>query len=352
MKAIKLLLINSLTALVIAEILLRILGFTGLYKYSVVSDPPGCIAPSGQLGFQLNPGTFSITINDSLKYTATQVSNPVLTTRVTSTIPRPITSDSLIFLSGCSFTYGMGVDDSLTYPYRLQSELKNYNVINGAAPAYGTLQTLLIARRLGENGIRPYILVYNYLDYHRERNVLGRSFRQLLFEESRMEGGREAQVRQTARFPCGELESPGGRLAIKYAEADSRNLFGPLRSWSALVNQLEYAWNRLASEDEQADAVTEAAILDIRKLCEENGINFIVAVLKESEDGPSIQRFCTRNGIPVADLSIDYDDPGFLNLPYDGHPNGKAHAVYASKLYRYLTEGKWVSQATKSNQGS
>ena len=57
--------------------------------------------------------------------------------------------------------------------------------------------------------------------------------------------------------------------------------------------------------------------------------------------------FCTRNNIPAVDISIDYTNPGYLNLPYDGHPNAKAHAIYAQKMHEYLTEEKWVQQTTE-----
>ena len=347
MKTVKLLFINLLTTVVLTEILLRLFGFTALYKYAVVSNPPNCIVPSDKFGFQLNAGVYTITINDSLKYTATQAPDPVITTRATSAAPRPVASDSLIFLSGCSFTYGMGVDDSLAYPFLLQSRLKNYNVINGAAPAYGTLQTLLIIQELLENNIHPHLLAYNYIDFHKERNVLSRPFRQLLLEESRMDDGSKEQLRETARFPYGEFQEGGGPLIIKHMELNNRNLFYSLRSWSALINQLEYAYSHFTADNENADAVTEAAILEIRKLCKENNINFIVAILKEAEEGPSMKRFCEQNDIPAVDISIDYTNPGYLNQPFDGHPNGKAHALYAEKMYRYLTEEKWVYRTTK-----
>lgn len=347
MKTARLLLLNLLTTIVVAELLLRILGFTALYPYKVISDPPNCIVPSSQFGFQLNAGTFNITINDSLQYTATQAPGPLMSTRITSPTPRPIGSDSLIFLSGCSFTYGMGVDDNLTYPFRLQSRLPNYHIINGAAPAHGTLQTLLITKKLLEHNIHPRILIYNYIDFHKERNVLSRPFRQLLLEESQTDDKTKGQLRETGRFPYGELQEADGRLAIKHAKLNNRNLFYSLRSWSALANQLEYAYNHFAADNRQADAVTEAAILEIRELCKDNNINFIVAILKDTEPGPSMKGFCERNAIPAIDVSIDYTDPGYLNLPFDGHPNARAHSIFAEKVYRYLTEEKWVHRTVK-----
>ena len=170
---------------------------------------------------------------------------------------------------------------------------------------------------------------------------------QLLLEESRMDDGSKEQLRETARFPYGEFQEGGGPLIIKHMELNNRNLFYSLRSWSALINQLEYAYSHFTADNENADAVTEAAILEIRKLCKENNINFIVAILKEAEEGPSMKRFCEQNDIPAVDISIDYTNPGYLNQPFDGHPNGKAHALYAEKMYRYLTEEKWVYRTTK-----
>ena len=245
--------------------------------------------------------------------------------------------DSLLILSGCSFTYGMGVSDSLTYPYLLQSALKNHKVINAGVPAYGSLQTLLLLQKLLENDIRPKTLIYHYLDFHPERNVLSRSFKQLLLEESRLGKGAKDKLRRRARFPYGESSKDSLRLIVRYAELDNKNRFYFLRSWSALINQLEYVYTQFYKEEKNAQKITELALLEIQKHCQQNKIDFIIAIMKEDNPSvPSIQPFCQQHQITTVDLRLDYTDTQLLNAPYDGHPNAKAHQLFADKMVQFL----------------
>ncbi|MBK7406707.1 MAG: hypothetical protein IPJ40_00710 [Saprospirales bacterium] len=337
MKILKIILINLLVTLVLAEGGLRLLGFTSLYPYAIVSAPQNCLLPSEEMGFTLNPGAYSITINEKLRYTATHVENKWCTARTTgSRSLLSSSSDSLIVLTGCSFTYGMGVDDSLTYPYRLQAQFPNFNIVNAAVPAHGTLQTLLLLDRLIELDIRPQLLIYHYIDDHKNRNILARSFTQLLGRESRVNNATGKDLTHNAQFPYGKLDDEG-ELHIRHSGLHTKNLFASLRTHSALINQLEYIYDRLFAQKTKAKQVTEAAILAIKAHCEANGIPFLIALLKE-DSHQSMSAFCAQKGINTVDLSIDYTDKSLLNLPYDGHPNGVAHGIWAEKMRRYLSK--------------
>ena len=56
-------------------------------------------------------------------------------------------SGPMIVATGCSFSFGQGINDSDTWPWLLQERLPDYHVVNVAAMGYGTDQALLAAER-------------------------------------------------------------------------------------------------------------------------------------------------------------------------------------------------------------
>lgn len=337
MKLLKIIGINVFVTLLFGELALRLAGFAGLSPYTVTSSPPHCLIADKEMGFALNPGVFSVSINEHLRYRATHEDLGWCKARSTGELTSLPSADSLILLTGCSFTYGMGVDDSLTYPYLLQARFPDYTIVNAAVPAHGTVQTLILLERLLARGIRPKHVIYHYISSHRYRNILARSFTQLLGHETRVgNGGRSGLARET-RFPYGSIDETG-TFRMGYSGIHPRNLFGPIRNYSALFNQLEILYDRISSRQTAAQNVTEAILLAIRSRCEEAGISFTTAIFEDGDDRHSMQGFCLKNGIPAVDLTLDYTDTSLLNLPYDEHPNAKAHGIWAERMRRYLFE--------------
>ena len=57
-----------------------------------------------------------------------------------------------------------------------------------------------------------------------------------------------------------------------------------------------------------------------------------VLAFQTGDESDPIVRYCKERGFTIADISVDNTKPEFNNLPYDIHPNDKAHKVYAEKL--------------------
>ena len=93
-----------------------------------------------ELGWALSPG--SVRGHDSGR--ADVVYSIDHGERLTSLHPR---SGPMIVATGCSFTFGQGVNDQDTWPWLLQEQMPNYHVVNVAAMGYGTDQALLAAER-------------------------------------------------------------------------------------------------------------------------------------------------------------------------------------------------------------
>src|SRR5262249_26695941 len=53
----------------------------------------------------------------------------------------------IVIAAGCSFTFGLGVNDEDTWPWLLQERMPDYRVVNVGVNGYGTDQALLAAER-------------------------------------------------------------------------------------------------------------------------------------------------------------------------------------------------------------
>ena len=83
--------------------------------------------------------------------------------------------DSLpeIWILGCSFTHGYGVNDMETYPAQLQELMPGYRVRNFGMDGYGTFQNWMTLRHELAKGQKPALVVLAYGAFHDQRNVTG-----------------------------------------------------------------------------------------------------------------------------------------------------------------------------------
>ncbi|MEM7656542.1 MAG: hypothetical protein AAF399_10470 [Bacteroidota bacterium] len=332
--------LNLLIALLLGEGVLRLVGFQVMSDYHLVSTPTHHLAPDSQQGFRLLPGRFEITINDSLTYQATHHQTPWGVQRLNRRDAIPASSSPPLLLSGCSFLYGMGVNDQETYPFRLQQQLTDYQVLNAGVPAHGTLQSLIKLKQFVEQGIRPKAFLYHYLDSHQQRNLMGRSFSQLLRVETALTTG--ADTVSVIQFPQGTMKGRPPELSIQPAEVAFRPVLGSAREWSVLANQIEQLINHWSHSRKDGEAVTRACVLEMRRICEAEGIAFAVAIFSEDPRQPFMKQLCESEGLPYLDLTVDYTDPSYFNWPYDGHPNASTHQLYADRVWHFLQQNDWL----------
>src|SRR5271165_2787905 len=76
-----------------------------------------------------------------------------------------------IIATGCSFTFGHGINDADTWPWLLQEQMPNYRVMNLGVMAYGTDQALLAAeRQVLRSPQQTAAVVLGLADFQIERN--------------------------------------------------------------------------------------------------------------------------------------------------------------------------------------
>lgn len=310
------------------EIAFRILGYESFQNndYSVAAQPNNAFLGDTELGIQLNPGIFQITINEGLTFEAHHLENK---SRYVSDCPNA-TEANILFL-GCSFTYGFGVNDDQHFTSLLQQKYPALSFQNAGVIGYGSVQSLLqLKRRVKMQPLKAVIL--NFSSFHFMRNTLSQQYRSnLKIGYGRSSNHVDSQMDQS-RFPY----LPACEETIKYApwEEIYENWSG--REWLASINWMQTSYD-YAKEDLPAQIEATACIIqEMAAICKENNIPFGVACLDTSPETDLLK--AKVSPIKWKDVDFDFSDQGFINHPYDSHPNPAGHRQIADKIEPFLTE--------------
>lgn len=312
-----------LIILLIVEIALRFLGFNPYEtpQYSFDVSPYFCY-DSDSLGITLKPGIFQIDINGGLKFTATHS----IEGHRESLSP----SDSASFvvhIYGCSYTYGTGVTDQAIYPTLLQQEHPELAITNFATPGYGTLQFYLqLKENIAKQNI-PDIAILNVASFHEERNLLSKSYLYKLYQGHELFG---EVVSKERIYPRIKEEEPG--ISVEYI-----NLFEAFhpfvgRKYSSIINLLE----QFTLQEPSSLSSTFTILAEISMLCKTEEIDLIIADVDSSSN--EIKSFCLKNNLNYTNISPDFTQDKYRNMPLDFHPSEEAHKVYAEKVAAILAK--------------
>jgi hypothetical protein len=258
-------------------------------------------------GFANNAGAYSVTL------TTPKADKPYVWTVTTNKNGYRITSNSTrihhhkpeIWIFGCSYTWGWAVNDQETFPWLLQQRYPEYDVKNYAIAGYGNVHALLQLRDELAHGRTPLIAVFVYNRFHLPRNVAA---------PSRMKEFQAIRDIGLLHHPMAFVDA-GGNLEIE-------NI--PL----VYVDKPDPDSNTMIN-------VTKKIFDEIYQICRFNHIEPVLA-FQTGDESDRIVRYCKERGFTIADISVDNTIPAFNNLPYDIHPNDKAHMVYAEKLIPVL----------------
>lgn len=339
---IKTILIQLFATIIAIEIIFRCFGYQPYQtqKYSLVATPNGYMLPDAKSGFRLGKGQFQITINEKIRYTATHKPDGSRITAYADTLgfrfdslaanqPNP---QKKIALIGGSFPYGMGVDDSLSYPFLWQKSAgKSLDIHNLCMPGYGTYQA--IQWFVAQPDFAEYdVLVLHYASFHDERNVLTPSYRVALhhgFLNS------TPAIRAQYEKACFPFYDKNGQSACAPMNKLYQNWWG--REFSSTINFLQTQRDNANPIYKTYRSVPKTLIQSLNEnICQPNNIRLVIATYTNDEATKDIQAFCQKNNIETVDIFVDYTNPDFSNWPYDSHPNAAAHAIYAKKIWDFL----------------
>lgn len=312
---------SLLGALLAAEVVLRASGVTPYAPRASIANEPQLHAPDPILGWRTVPGSYTLP-----PYVpggaAARVT--VLDDGSRATGPTPPGARDVLWLVGCSFTFGWAISDDATAAWQLQRLLPGVHVVNRGVNAYGTYQVLLLLEERFARGERPQRVVYGFHEVHEERNVATPRWLRTLDENA---------SRGNVGVPYVTLDATGALQrhdAVRYPA-------WPLRAQLATVAFLERVFADSSGRERGAEArrVTESLLLAIRDLCKAHGVPFEVVLLQAR---PAVAkhyaRFLRQNGVPVADCIVPI--PPEARVPGEGHPNGAVHARWAACMARAL----------------
>ena len=320
------------------EIALRILGY-GPYRqteYTISSKPQMCLRSSNQLGFSLGEGSYQVSVNGAPTYTATHEYGR----RITRKLPLKF-SAAEVFIMGCSFTYGMGVTDSVSFPYLLQTHFDTLQIQNYGVPGFGNVQSYLQLKNEINEGNTPELVIVNFCDFHHERNSLTPRYRNSLILGYQRSNKEVSEQLSKSSFPFmkrGQLKS------VKFEKMYSN---WPGRETFAAIHYFQSNNDKRLSEKIDMEKNSLALFQKLQSLCTEHNIHLIVTGLTKNGATLNFLELLENNGIQTADISLNLEDRQYNQLPFDSHPNKKAHAHYAKALQNVI--GDWISSRSLAN---
>jgi hypothetical protein len=198
-------------------------------------------------------------------------------------------------------------------------------------PGYGTYQSLMLLRELIEQGERPALVIYGFLPFHAERNVLTYS----MLEAFRAFGGE--------RFSPPHAELRNGGLAVFPPFVVPG---WPLEEHSALITLLHQAELRvrLANREKQRAQVTTLLLAQMQKLVEGAHGRLLVATLWDGGPDPETYRRVTMDmrQVGIAQLDVTYAGaekrPEKILVGGTGHPGAIIHSWWADEIGQWMIE--------------
>lgn len=309
-----------------AEILARVTG----HRPWVVNELRVRVEPGGRLytthptlGYAPLPGQFKATIDDAYSFRFTNLSNSQRVTHPLNTYPVQ-NGRNEIWILGDSITYGWSVNDQEAFPWLLQAELPNFEIVNFGAMGYGTLQSLIQLREALKLRNKPKLVILNYASWHDVRNTFIRARRKMLAVASSLGPVNQPYARLTKD---GQLEIVQGTL--QYREF-------PLMRYSALSNMLEETYDKYEERYVDSHKVTKAIMKEIARLCRAEGIEVVVAGLTSDATTSDMLAYAQSEGTKTLSMFVDLSIKENNNLPFDSHPSAAAHKQYAKLLKPYL----------------
>ena len=310
---------------VVAEAFTRMKGFTPLISTPLIIsiEPPGSYFTAHPTrGWSHLPGEFKLTIAGPYSFRVTHANNGL---RITHPLDvKTEANKPEIWLFGCSFTHGWRLNDEETYPWLLQQNLKDYEVVNFGVDGYGSVQSLIQFQESLKARKKPVIVVFAYAWFQDPRNVLTRSWKKALFINNRL---------GAVNYPYGSLDTDNN---LVLHNEPLEYLGFPLLRHSALANLLDEKYDASLEGSYRQHEVSQAVVAEFWNLCKSNGIQFVLAGVYPDPLATEMLHDFNAKGALTVDISVDMTLPENANMPYDAHPSAKADKQFAQKLEAFL----------------
>ena len=242
--------------------------------------------------------------------------------------PADEATGAAILMLGGSFTFGIGVNDQETMPWKLAEALPGRAVHNYGIEGYGPQQTFEIMQRdlSAEVKEREAVAVYTLIDHHVDRAA----------------GTPMLAVWNAASFPWYELDEESGRPVRRGRFGDRENS-PEATSGSSIVNRWRAWRHRVTKEDARLAALLlDGAREGFERQFESKGFYVVVYPRQESELLDMMIPILEAGGAKVLDyrdLLPEGHELGKWFIPGDSHPTAALHALVATRLAEDIVAG-------------
>lgn len=317
-----------LGALLIGEILLRLLGFSP-YEYNSFyceSEPKHYLVTDSVFGINTTPGVFAIDLN-GLKHRVSHTSN-----NLRSTFPI-LESNRKMSVYGCSFTYGTGVEDSSTVCSQLQQRTKDVQVLNFGKPAWGNTQMYLQMKQMFNQGIKMDKVVVNFCDFHLQRNGLSASYRLTLGKGVSKLSTLHQSLNDSIPYFNSNFQLKHEAWSDVYHEI-------PGRSSLATVNLIQTSKEAIEENKTNEFQLGIRIFEEMQKLCATNSTPLVVFGITASKTTKEFINELSSKGFDAHYAAIPFDQEGYNLSPFDQHPNRNAYRLLADRMINKLKKPK------------
>lgn len=305
------------------EVGLRAFGRLAPVVAPVIRVEPGgrYQEPDPELGFRPLPGRLDVAFGNGDRWTITNRDDR---TRITRPYDAALeASDGGIWLFGCSFVQGWGLNDDQTAAWKLQQRLPRHEVVNFGVGGYGTLQSLLQYRRALAGRGTPAAVLLAYADFHDERNTRSHAWR-----DANVPYG---QFGTTAQ-PYARL-GRDGTLAYGFDDGTFPLLW--LRRQSRVVNGLARGWGRLQDASLDSNEVSRRLLEEFVAESRRRGVPFLLLGVGHNQPTRDMLRHFAGRQVPTADISVDPSVPA-NRIRFDSHPSAAANTYFADEMLALL----------------
>jgi lysophospholipase L1-like esterase len=237
---------------------------------------------------------------------------------------------------GDSYTFGVGVEFADIFSKRLEAQLNGsgsrHEVINFGVPAYNTVTELATFREVAAR-FRPDLVIVAYVLNDTER--LGRP------------GETPADSQPRTALTAAHLGLKDRSMLYRYLAPKAGAVLGIFNARYAIG--MTHRIIGSYADDSPGWIESRQALLDIAAEARAIGAATLVVVFPMMVDFATyplepahqrITRFCREHGIEVLDLLPRFrgENAAELAVFLDGHPNARAHALFADEILRHLSD--------------
>lgn len=235
-----------------------------------------------------------------------------------------------INLYGCSFTFGIGLDDTTTHAYYLQKMFPNYNINNYGTSGYGMAE--IYFKILKTINYKTKVVIINYAHFQTDRLPNSQYFakmkNQYLSKNLINYLNKNSIINSVVLYNHTVIDT-----IIPYVKYNEK-IF---QNHVATINLLDDIYNEFYERKKLHKLEISYLLLKkINEICKTKNITLILTNIDGYKQTNKDLEYFSNIGIKKIDLKIKNNDKKFNLQPNDNHPNQLANKLFAERIGNYL----------------